>query len=90
MTTAFLNTKIGEDESKIPDIIGLVKKIDYSSKISDIEVKYFTTSDDNKFASEILDKKLKQTNSATNSDLNAVSQHANKCKEQIEKLKTLN
>ena len=38
---------------------GLVKKTDYNAKISDIEKKYFTDSDYNKFTSEILDTKVK-------------------------------
>ena len=58
-TTAFLYTKIGEVDNKIPDFGVLVKKTDYNAKISDIEKKYFTTSDYNKFTSEILDAKIK-------------------------------
>ena len=49
VTTSVLNKRIGEVESKIPDISGLVKKTDYNAKISDIETKYFTNSDYNKF-----------------------------------------
>ena len=45
MTTAVLNTKIGEVENKIPTVSDLVKKTDYNAEISDIETKYFTTSD---------------------------------------------
>ena len=36
------------------------KKTDYDAKISDIEAKYFTTSDYNKFTNKILDKKIKE------------------------------
>ena len=54
VTTAVPNTKTGETENKIPDTSGLVKKMDYNAKISDIEAKYFTTSDYNKFTSEII------------------------------------
>ena len=34
--------------------------IDYDAKISDIESKYFTTSDYNKFTNEIIDNKIKE------------------------------
>ena len=44
MTTAVLDTKIGEVENKIRDV-----KTDCNSKISDIEKQYFTVSDYNKF-----------------------------------------
>ena len=40
----------------------------------------------NIFGDSIFDKKLKQTNLATNSYANAVSQRADKNKEKIEKL----
>ena len=60
MTTAVLNTKIGEVDKKIPIVSGLVKKTNYGAKILDIEGKYFTTSGYNKFASDILDPKIKQ------------------------------
>ena len=39
MTTAVLNTKIGQVENKIPDVSGLVRKTDYNAKIKDIETK---------------------------------------------------
>ena len=54
MTATVLNTKIGEVENKITDVSGLVKKTDYNSKIAEVEVKCFTTSDYNKFIGEIL------------------------------------
>ena len=39
----------------------MIQKItDYDSKISDIEGKYFTTSDYNKFTNDILDAKIKK------------------------------
>ena len=60
MTTAVLNTKISEVENKISSISGSVKKTAYDNKIKDIEGKYFTTADYNKFASDILDVKIKQ------------------------------
>ena len=60
VTTTVLNTKIGEVDSKIPGVSGLVRKTDYNTKISDIKAKYFTISDYNKFAEEILDAKMKE------------------------------
>ena len=45
MTPTVLNTIIGEVQNKISDVSGLVKKIDYNAKISDLEAKYFITSD---------------------------------------------
>ena len=60
MTATVLNTKTGEVENKIPDVSGLVKKKDYDAKISDIEKKYFTNSDHNKFTKEILYEKIKE------------------------------
>ena len=47
-------------ENKIPDAINLLMKADYDAKISDIESKYFTTTDHNKFTSQTLDAKIKQ------------------------------
>ena len=60
MTTVVFNTKIREVENKIPHASGLVKKTNHNSKILDIEVKYFTTCDYNKFTSEILGSKNKR------------------------------
>ena len=54
--TAALNTV----KNKIPNVTHLVKKIEYDVKISDIEAKYFTTSDNNKFADKIVDTKIKE------------------------------
>ena len=89
MTTTVFNTKIREVDNIIPDVGELVtKKTDYNAKVSEIEGKSFTTSDYNKFTSEILDTKLKQANLVTYSDPNTVSKRGNKNKEEIEKLKT--
>ena len=60
MTTTVLDTNIGEVEIKIPDVSGLVKKTNYDARISDIEKKYLTTSDNNRFTSGILDAKMKK------------------------------
>ena len=47
-------------KNKIPNVINLVKKTDYHAKISDIEKKYLTTSDYNKFKCDIRDAKIKE------------------------------
>ena len=39
MTATVLNTKISEVENKIANVSGLVKKLDYDTKIKDIENK---------------------------------------------------
>ena len=44
------------------NISTLVKKVDYDSKISDIEKKYFTTSDYDNFTNERLNAKKKLVN----------------------------
>ena len=60
MTTTVLDTKIGDIYNKILDVNGLIKKIGYNVKMSDIEKNYFTTSDYNKFTSGILDIVIKE------------------------------
>ena len=45
-------------ENKIPKVCALVKKLSYVAEISKIEKKYFTTSDYNKLANNILDTKI--------------------------------
>ena len=82
VTITVLKTKIGAAKNKMPDVSGLYKKKDYNVKISDIEKKYFTAFDYNKFMSEILDTKLKPTNLVRNNLLNTISHRANKNKEQ--------
>ena len=76
--TAF-NIKIKEVVNKILDLSVLVMKTDCHAKTSEIEGKYFTTSDYSKFTSAILDAKIKQvglfsksniSNLVKNSDLN--------------------
>ena len=47
-------------ENKIPFVSNLVNKTDYGAKISNIESKYFTATDYNKFNSQTLDAKIKQ------------------------------
>ena len=80
MTIAYLNTKIGKFDNKIPNVSGLFKnktkqtnkqtnKKDYDTKRKDIEVKYFTTADYNKFTSDILEAKIKQQELVNKSDI---------------------
>ena len=45
VTTTVFNTKIEEVENKIQDVSGLVKKPNDNTKISNIQLKYSTTSD---------------------------------------------
>ena len=47
-------------ENKIPNVSDLIKKADYDAKISEMENKYFTTSDYNKFTSNTFDAKVTQ------------------------------
>ena len=54
--TATLNSV----QNKIPDVSNLVKKADYDGKILDVEPKYFTTTDYDRFKSQTLDAKIKQ------------------------------
>ena len=46
--------------TKKTPVCGLIKKTDYNPKISDIEKKYFTTSDYSKFTNDILNAKMKE------------------------------
>ena len=55
MATTVLNTKIVKVEKA--DVSELVKKTDYDAKIKDIEGKCFTSADDHRFRSDILDEK---------------------------------
>ena len=59
LTAAVVNTKIGNVDNKIPDVSKLVKKVNCGAKIKDIQGKYFTTTDYNKFMNDILDSKTK-------------------------------
>ena len=45
-------------ENKIPNVSDLDKKVDYDTEISEMGKKYVTTSDYNKFTSNILDAKI--------------------------------
>ena len=46
-------------ENKIPDVSNVVKKTDYDAKILDIESKYITTADYNKFTKDIVANDIK-------------------------------
>ena len=60
MTTSALNTKISEVRNKIPNVVGLVKKTDYDTKIKDNKGKYFTIANYSKLTSDIFEAKIKQ------------------------------
>ena len=47
-------------ENRIPNVSNLFKNQVMTQKISDIESKYLTTADGNKFTSQTLDAKVKQ------------------------------
>ena len=52
-------------ENKTPRVSNLVKKTDYNTKISEIESKYITTADYNKFTKHILDTSINSKNLIT-------------------------
>ena len=47
-------------KNKIPLVSSLVKKKDYDTKLSDIERRYFTTSEYKKFTHDMRDEKIKE------------------------------
>ena len=59
-------------ENKMPSVSDLVRKADHDAKISEMEDKYkcFTTSDYDKFISNILDTKITQIKLVSESGLN--------------------
>ena len=57
LSTAFALTAV---ENEIPGDRNLVEKKNYVAKILDIEFKYFTTADYNKFTIQTLDANIKQ------------------------------
>ena len=59
-------------ENKMPSVSDPVRKADHDAKISEMEdkYKYFTTSDYNKFISNILDTKITQIKLVSESGLN--------------------
>ena len=59
-------------KTKMPNVSDLVKKKKktvYDAKILDIESKYFTTSNYNKFSGDILNAKMKEKELVSNSDI---------------------
>ena len=52
------NTALTAVENKTPNVINLLTRINYDAKISEIDSKYFTTADYNKFTSQTLDEKI--------------------------------
>ena len=71
VTATVLNIQISEAENKIPSVCGLVKKkkTDYDAKMKDIDGKYITTVDYNKFTNGILHIKVKQKELVNKSDI---------------------
>ena len=63
------NAALNAIENKIPDVSNRVKKTDYDVKLFDIETKYFTTSDYNKFTGEVLNAKIKEKELLNKSDI---------------------
>ena len=55
-TTSALNVV----KNELHNILDLVKKASFDTKISDIESKYFATSDYNKLTNDILDARIKE------------------------------
>ena len=60
VTTTVLDTKIKEVGNNIPNVTDLIKETYYDAKMSDIEGKYFTTADYNRYMSNTLDAIIKQ------------------------------
>ena len=48
------------DVKNIANVSDIAKKTNYDAKISDVETKYFTSSDYDKFTNEIIDNKIKK------------------------------
>ena len=60
MNTNVLDMKISEIEKRFPKVSSLVKKTDCEAKLKDTEGKHFITADYNKFATDMLEVKIKQ------------------------------
>ena len=86
MTGLATNLVLTAAENKIPDVNNLVKKIDYNTKISDIEKKitdhdhdkYITTPEFNTLAARVLNARLAQANLVTKTDFDAKLQSLSK------------
>ena len=59
ITSLAINSELTAVENEMPDVSSLVKKIDFDSKISEIEGRYITTADYNKFTKNIVDNSIK-------------------------------
>ena len=66
---ATTTTTLNAVENKIANASNLVKKTDYDAKIPEIAKKYFTTSDCNKFTSDIFNAKIKEKGLINKSDI---------------------
>ena len=70
ITNLATNAALTTVENKIPNVSDLVKKADYDAEILDIKNKYFTTSDYNKFANNILNWRITAKKLVNQSGLN--------------------
>ena len=85
ITGLVTNSELTAVEKKIPSVSGLVTKIDYSTKISDIEKKiidhnhgkYITTPEFNKLTTENFKGRLAQANLVTKTDFDTKLQGLN-------------
>ena len=55
----------------MPGVSNLVTKTNYNTKVTEIESKYFTTADYNKFTKNIVDNSIKSKNLVTKTDFDA-------------------
>ena len=74
-------------ENKIANISDLVIKLDYDAEIRDIKNKYFTTTDNNKFSSNIFNGKITRKKLVNETGLNEKTK-ALSTKEEIKKTAT--
>ena len=80
------NSALTAVENKIPDVSGLVKKTDYNTKISDIEIKitdyihdkYITTPEFKKLTTEMFKARLAQADLITKAGFDTKPQCINK------------
>ena len=72
-------TSLNAVNIKMPGVSNLVaKKRNYNAKISDVQSKYFTTSNYNKFTNSILDAKKRSKNLVYGFDISGFVKNTNK------------
>ena len=62
ITSLATNSVLTAVKYKIPNLSNLVKKTNHDAKIADIENKYITTADYNKFTKDIVAERMKKKN----------------------------